>query len=142
MTDEDWDNKCLRCGQPLDFEEQDRDASFCALCAAALDAELDAEDARIEADLDQASDDGSVCATCGEPLSLAEQERGASFCASCGALLDEELGSPLSSTNGVDGLAMPEGESQVERQQRYSREDHDWNMNHPYWGRNPSDRDP
>lgn len=32
-------------------------------------------------------------------------------------------------------------ESEVEKQQRYTQEDHEWMMRHPYWGKHPGDRD-
>jgi hypothetical protein len=33
-------------------------------------------------------------------------------------------------------------ESEWERQERYTREEHEWMMDHPYWGRKLSDRIP
>jgi predicted amidophosphoribosyltransferase len=82
------------------------------------------------------AEDDATCAKCGRSLDLDEQDRGASFCATCAALLDEEMETPPNSTSGVDGLPRP-----PPPRPDYAAEDHAWAMNHPYWGLNPRDRD-
>lgn len=99
----------------------------------------------------------SKCARCGESLEISPERGGSSLCELCEAILDSELEAEDAELNamvesmpgdlspGVEGLPdetpLSDGEAALRRQQGYTKEDHDWMMNDPHWGRNPRDRD-
>ena len=102
----------------------------------------------------------ATCVRCGAPLCVEEYQ--STYCENCQAMLDMEIeaeeaeikaeiddlpdespgGGSDSARASTDLTPSIDSKSGVPRQQSYTREDHDWNMNHDRWGRNPRDRDP
>ena len=104
-------------------------------------------------------DEETNCVRCGAALSLEDYQ--STLCENCQALLDQEIDAEEAETRAAidavpddvsdasEGVATSAdlpgrsgAESGVERQERYTKEDHTWDMNHDRWGRNPRDRDP
>jgi DNA-directed RNA polymerase sigma subunit (sigma70/sigma32) len=93
------------------------------------------------------------CTRCGQPLNIEHEDDETELCETCQAELDAEISieaaevqsmlkrvsedSSLDFTDGTDELPLLNGGIVLNRQQAYTKEDHDWMMQHDYWGKIP-----
>ena len=87
------------------------------------------------------------CEECGQLLEVGlwTCERDRCLCTPCQIELDstprESISNKMPTPDDCPELHWPERqESERQRLERYTREDHDWMTDHPYWGRKPIDR--
>ena len=91
-----------------------------------------------------------TCERCGCDIEVNLWSRERAFCPDCAAYLDSlpgPVGDPWSVGDRLPrewlDVGLPDApETEVEREQRYTREDHRWAMDHPYWGQHPARRKP
>jgi len=87
-----------------------------------------------------------TCERCGRRFEVGLWSREFTFCDICVAELDtiptesfeDKLPKP---EDWPDVPSTPRQETEFDRQRRYTKEDHKWTMDHPYWGRKPKDCD-